>query len=175
MKISSRSLTYLVLAGALLAFPSRAQAARDQMPQADDPSMSPPMVAVVPPGNGALCGKASFLESLNLTDAQLEKMAALKDDFETDTAGKKAELKVLFRKMHNLMTMPTIDRGQITAVHDRINALITDLSNARLNYMMDKADVLTPDQRKQIRHKILTWQAFGGLGRWHRRHMPHHG
>jgi Spy/CpxP family protein refolding chaperone len=172
MKLTSQIFSTLILAGALLAVPALAAGLSDEVPGSEVVTFG--QMGECPAGmEGHHMGPGGdfhfnpaehFIKELNISDAQLEKMASLKDQYEASVGAKKAELHSLYRQVFSLMSQPTIDRGQITAVHDKINGLKTDLGNARLNYQMDRADVFTADQRKQLRHMMLAHQM-----------MPHHG
>ena len=173
MKTISYVLSSLAVAGAFFIAPAFAAELETQVPQSEDViavDLAADSSAIADRGEGGKeCG-----DRLNFTDAQLEKMAALKDQYMLATAGKKAELHSLMRQMMDQLTQPTIDRAKITGIHDKMAALRTDLSNARLAYAMDRADVLTADQRKEIHHRMLLHQL--GHGHWgHHGGMHHHG
>jgi Spy/CpxP family protein refolding chaperone len=177
MKLPSRLFSNLLLAGALLAAPAMAAGAVDEVPSDQVVSFGQ---MECPPGGGHHMGPGGggdfhfdpaehMIKELNISDAQLERLASLKDQFEVSVAAKKAELHSLGRQMFSLLAQPTIDRTQITAVHDKMNSLKTDLGNARLNYTMDRAEVLTADQRSKMRHFMLAHQMMhghGGHGKW---------
>jgi Spy/CpxP family protein refolding chaperone len=164
-KMQKYLLASLVLAGSILAVPARAQEADTAIPASED-VVADEMIVVNPPEIAFRPDGAECRAGMSLSDEQLEKMAALKDQYMLNTAGKKAELKALFHQMGSLLSQPAIDRQKISAVHERMTALKNDLSNARLAYIMDKAEVLTPEQRKALHHKMLMHQVIGH-GRWH--------
>ncbi|MBX9725306.1 MAG: hypothetical protein K2X81_28135, partial [Candidatus Obscuribacterales bacterium] len=107
---------------------------------------------------------------MNLTDAQLEKMSSLKNKFEDSTSAEKVQLGSLFRQMKDVFSKPEVDRQQAIALQTKINTVKNDLSTARLNLHLDEIAVLTPDQREQIRHRMLEREAFGGAGGHHHGH-----
>ncbi len=167
MKTANQILACLLLAGTMLAVPvtaaeltAQASPESDQMTDKYQQSLPEPCMK-----NG--CPQLSF------TDAQLEKLSTLKDQYELATAAKKATLKSLKCQVHKLMTEPNIDRQKITGLHDKINSLRTELSNIRLGYSLDRAEVLTPEQRSKMRHFFLTRQVMGH--RWHHKFWQHHG
>lgn len=161
MKPAKQLLSYILLAGTLLSVPAIAADLSEQTAADDQSEAASNQVAMRSSSCAPSDDRKSFFESLSMSDAQLEKMAKLKDQFDLNSASKKAELRSLFRQMGDLMTQPTIDRKQITSLQDRMNSLRTDLSNIRLSYALDRAEVFSADQRKQIRHKMLTHQMCG--------------
>jgi Spy/CpxP family protein refolding chaperone len=124
-----------------------------------------------PAGPGDRCG----FESLGLSDEQMEKFVAVKGQYEVSTAGKKAELKQKMRQMMQLLTDKDADKQKVLGLQAEINSLRSDLSNGRVSFMLDAAAILTPEQKKQIRHKMLTRMmrmcgpAPGHHMRWHGR------
>lgn len=126
-----------------------------------------------PPGFGGHGG--GFMKSLNLSDEQLEKLHNIRVKSKTGNALKQAELQVLSTQLQEALSAENIDKQAAFALQSKINALRADLSNARLASMIEKSEVFTAEQRKEIRHKMLQREgAFGGRG--HRGHGGrHHG
>ena len=60
------------------------------------------------------------------------------------------------------MTAPSIDHSKLASLNDSINSLRNDLSRTKLEYMEDRAEVLTPEQRAGLHHMMLMHEAMGG-------------
>ena len=118
-------------------------------------------------------GKPDFIQKLNITDDQLEKLAALRNQYEDKTSAKRAELHNLHRQIGEAMGQATVDKARVTSLHNRAQAIKNDLSNARLAYMLDRTDVFTADQRAQMHH----WRLVREFGHGHHHHhgWMHHG
>lgn len=135
----------------------------------------PPAMKGCPPGFGGHGG--GVMKSLNLSDEQLEKLHNIRVKSKTGTAVKRAELQVLSTQLREILSAENIDKQAAFSLQSKINALRADLSNARLASMIEKSEVFTPEQRKEIRHKMLQREgAFGGRGHGGRGHGGrHHG
>lgn len=110
-----------------------------------------------------------FDTKLRLTDEQRSKLGALRDQYTLDTAGKKAQLEVSFRQMHELLRQPTIDKQAVLNLEAKINSLKTDLSTARINVMLASSDVFTAEQRAQF-SKMMEWRGHCEGGHHGRKH-----
>lgn len=113
-------------------------------------------------GHSCHRGGASFFKKLNLNDDQLEKMVDLKTKYMSENVSSKGKLKVKKRELFNLMTKPGTTKDQALALQKEINELRAQLSNARVSFMLDASDLLTDEQRKELRHKMLVRQLAGG-------------
>jgi Spy/CpxP family protein refolding chaperone len=98
----------------------------------------------------------------SLSDSQLEKLRTLKDQAKLDTAQRKAQLKVYKHELFDLISKPSVDKEAALSLNTKINALKTELSNARLNFMLAAGDILTPEQKEQMRHRMLKRSVMGG-------------
>lgn len=107
-------------------------------------------------------------ERLNLSDAQLEQLRALKDKFFAANAPKKAQLQVLRNQLRSEMTKENIDKSAVLSVQSQINELQADLANSRIAQMIDAQQVFTPEQRKLMHSRMLHHGFRGGFGRHHR-------
>lgn len=112
-------------------------------------------------------GGVPVCEELNLTDDQLEKIHAIKLRRADEVGTKKVELMAQMRKLKDLLSQPTLDRQAVQQTQDKISGLKADIANQMINGLMDAHDVMSMDQRKQLRHKFLV----GGFGP----HFHHHG
>ncbi|HEY9760560.1 MAG TPA: hypothetical protein V6C97_35700 [Oculatellaceae cyanobacterium] len=122
---------------------------------------------------GEFQGRKAFKmeKRLGLSDTQLEKVAVLKDKSRTDTAAQKAQLKTLSDQLKLVITKPEINQSEAMQIQSKINDLRSQLSNEKLQERIDFMSILTPEQRENLRHRMLVSEAFGFSG-GHRMH--HH-
>ena len=105
---------------------------------------------------------------LAVTDDQFEKLYALRNSY-LDTIGPKAlQLGQLHRKLRDVLSSPTLDAKAASDIGSRINALKSEMGQARLDRMIASAQVLTSDQRKalhdkMIRHAVEEGMEHGGM------------
>jgi Spy/CpxP family protein refolding chaperone len=141
-----------------------------------------------PPGDCVMGpGMACQPPSLNLTDEQYEKIFALKRENMSKLGGKFSEVATQEMTLHDLLLQPTIDTAKVQGIQQRINALKAEMANARLQEEIGMMNVLTPEQRHQLRMCLLKHAAGplccgggGGFGhggktfiRRHERHQGH--
>jgi len=104
-----------------------------------------------------------FGKRLKLSDDQLEKIATLKSNFKTSVAPEFAQLKSLKFQLKDQMMQPTVDKDKVMTLESNINSVRSDLSTKRLTLKLDEMSVLTPEQKQELRHKMLVREAFGGF------------
>lgn len=92
---------------------------------------------------------------LSLSTAQLEKLSALKDKFKLDTAEDRAQLKVERHQMFSLLSQPTVNKEEVLTLESKMNALKNKISDARVNLLLAKSEVLTPEQKEKIHDHFL--------------------
>ena len=97
-----------------------------------------------------------------LTDEQVKRLLAIRDQNRIDTASKHAELISLSHKMTTLMGEESIDRRAVTELFSKMSALRSDLAKQHLELLLDTAEVFTPEQRSKMQHLILRRQASPG-------------
>lgn len=100
-------------------------------------------------GHGNGCDKFGRLD---LSDEQNEKLYQLKQKFADQIGMTKVEMKRERRKMRDLLTQATIDRKAIEAAQIKLNTFKTTLANAKLAFKLDASEILTAEQRKQLRY-----------------------
>ncbi len=118
--------------------------------------------------------KVSFARKMGLSDEQLEKIAALKDQQRVATASQKAQLKALSDQLKDVMTKPELDKQAALGLQGKINDLRAQLSNEKLEERINFMAVLTPEQKEILRHRILASEAFGGSFHKMRHHLRSH-
>ncbi|MBY0549029.1 MAG: Spy/CpxP family protein refolding chaperone [Candidatus Obscuribacterales bacterium] len=121
---------------------------------------------IVPPADEEIIavGAASPAQGMNLTDEQLEKIHVIKNSFKDSASKKVADLKTLQRQLRSTLLEEKVDRAKATDLQAKINGLKNDLSSARLAMKLDTYDVLTGEQKLQMRHRALQKEAFGRCG-----------
>lgn len=164
MKFNRQVLCNLVLSSALIGLPALAADPNN----ADQGQGASPPSGVVSLSDKKDCKKPCGIKS-TLTDDQLEKIAAMKDNFLTKTSAKKAELRTLGRQLRGLLTKKDVNRQEAFALQDKISTLRADLAKEKLAFRLDMMSVLTDEQRDSLRHRMLMKQAFGG----HHHHGRH--
>ncbi len=97
----------------------------------------------------------SWPEKLGLTDDQMSQLVSLKSDHEINTAKQKAELKANMEKLVLLMTAPKLDKQAILSLNEKIDSLKATLADARVDEMLSVMNIMTPQQREQMRHDML--------------------
>jgi Spy/CpxP family protein refolding chaperone len=107
---------------------------------------------------------------MGFSDSQLEKMASEKDQFLNKTASERSQLGILHRQLREELSQTNIDRSKAESILAKINSIKADLSTAKLDLKINEIALLTPDQREQMRHRMLVAEAFGG-GFGHHRHV----
>ncbi|HEY9787805.1 MAG TPA: periplasmic heavy metal sensor [Candidatus Obscuribacterales bacterium] len=95
--------------------------------------------------------QAQVAPRFTITEEQRAKISSLRDQFKLDTAQKKATLEVQQHKLVEMLRQPTVDKPAVLALNAKINALRTELSDARLNLMLAINDQFTPEQKEQMK------------------------
>lgn len=111
--------------------------------------------------------KDGVMQSLSLSDDQLQKMVNLRDKFNIATAAKGAEMRSLFHQIGAELAQPTIDKKALNDLHARSAKLQAELSDEHFKFMTENAEILTPEQRKKLHQSMLKHQAGPGG-----EHMP---
>jgi Spy/CpxP family protein refolding chaperone len=107
---------------------------------------------------------------MNLSDAQLQKMVSLKDQFLDKTGSERTELCNLHRQLKEVLSSSSIDRSRAEGIQAKINSIKDQLSIQKLDLRLDEISTLTPEQREQMQHRMLIGEAFGGHHGGHHRH-----
>ena len=139
----------------ICATPSKAQTE----PVADQPDETVLVLAesAGPDGSdfGGPEGNQPSPEKLGLSDEQMEKLVALKSEYEVKTAPQKAELCADMKKMGLMMSSPRLDKDAIMSLHEKIDSIKTELCTARVKHMLSAMDVMTDKQREEMHHHML--------------------
>jgi Spy/CpxP family protein refolding chaperone len=106
---------------------------------------------------------------IKLSDDQLEKLHALRQQYLSTDEPKKAELGILRTQEFDLLSQPTVDKQALLALQAKINTLKADLANSRVSFMADASSVFTLEQRQSMRHRMLEREFRGGSRHEHGR------
>ncbi len=109
--------------------------------------------------------------SPRFTDEQLEKIHAVRTKYGDGNAVRMAELEKLRHQIFDGLGQQTVDKSQVLALQGKINELEAAAGIDRAQMMIEMHDILSPEQRQQMRRHMLTHEGPGfGSER-----MPHPG
>lgn len=117
-----------------------------------------------PLGGGPKAGK------MNLNNDQLENIYNLKNKLQDDLGPKMIEVKKQSRHLRDLLTQENLNKDEITATQNQINALKAEIANLRLAFRVSMNENLTAEQRQQIRYRKLKPRKMRGK-RHHQKRM----
>jgi Spy/CpxP family protein refolding chaperone len=111
-----------------------------------------------------------------LSSDQFEKLYSLHNAFLDRIGPKKTELGKLHRQLRDALVNPSFDAKAVSDIGGRINSLKSEIASAKLDHVIAAAQVLTPDQRKALRERMIRHSVEMGHGGEHGHgHGPHHG
>ncbi len=93
---------------------------------------------------------SNFMEKLNLSDSQIEKMKALKTKSQKEMIRSGASLSEKMIDLHDEMANETLNESNIKNLIDEITKIQTHLFTTRLNTHLESVKILTPQQRKKL-------------------------
>lgn len=111
--------------------------------------------------------KDGFMEPPKFSDDQLQRMMELRDQHRIATASQHAELGALSHKLSLLLTADRIDRKEVGSIQAKIQALHSELASLNAKFAVDSAEIMTPEQRQKLRHRLLLHQGRPGFGPGH--------
>ena len=98
----------------------------------------------------------------SLTDDQLEKIHSFKNDFLDAVGPKKLAIASKKRKLRDSLLSANIDASEAKSLQGEINALTAEVNNLKLENKINCLNVLTEEQRKDIRNRMLRFQCRPG-------------
>lgn len=127
------------------------------------------------PGMGMGHG-CPFLSGENsLSDEQYEKFYAIKNKMKDEMGPKMLEMSKLRRQFCDELNRETIDAKAVAKLSDRMAALKGEMSHLFTGSAVDAMNVLTPEQRKEMRKKMVQGGGMGGCSLGFKgRMMRHH-
>ena len=103
--------------------------------------------------------------ALKLTDEQLEKLHVIRESHADNVMPKVADMMRLKRKQMELIASLSYDKQAVRDLQTKINSLSGELADERLTMIMESDGVLTGEQKKELRHTMLTHEPpMGPLG-----------
>ncbi|MDX2107027.1 MAG: Spy/CpxP family protein refolding chaperone [Candidatus Melainabacteria bacterium] len=104
-------------------------------------------------GMGASC---PYLEGENkLTDEQFEKFYQIKNRMKDDMGSKMLEMGKLRRQFCDELNRESIDTKAVSKLEDRMASLKAETSKVFTSAALEMMNVLTPEQRKILRQKMV--------------------
>ena len=128
-------------------------------------------------GEGGGCGHHGMFSDANkLSDDQLERLYAIKEDLKDQMGLKMVQCHSLSRKLKDVLSASSIDVGAAHDLQAKITGLKTDMSNIKLDGLIKMAQVLTPEQRHELRLHMLRGALghHGQHGHWGHSSHEHH-
>lgn len=122
------------------------------------------------PGMGFGSGMAIYAPTgLNLTKEQLEKLQALRTDFQEATLESRNKMQIDGLKLQQLWIADELDEDAILAKTEELSALRNQMQQKKTQHHLDVAKVLTKEQRTQFFHAARSGRRGmsrrGGRGR----------
>jgi Spy/CpxP family protein refolding chaperone len=90
-----------------------------------------------------------------MTDAQTEKLYALKSEFKAEVRPKVMDLLTAENKMRDLLTEPNVDNAQVVSLQGQINSARDALGNLKVQNKLQQMSILTDAQRQELHREFL--------------------
>lgn len=100
-------------------------------------------------------GARSFLDGIDLSDEQIEKIADLKHESFAKMAHARVDKMEMMHTIIKELAKPKIDRALIEELKGKIKETKTSMVDLMVDNMVAFAEILTPEQRKKIRIKRI--------------------
>ncbi len=89
------------------------------------------------------------------TDEQIERIRVVKNRYDDSALARMVELHKLHRQIFDALSQMNVDRSQVLSLQSKISELDAAGSNDRVQMMLEVHDVLSVEQRQQMRKHIL--------------------
>lgn len=93
--------------------------------------------------------EGKFIEQLNLTADQKQKIAAIRGQYKTQIDSQSQTMRKVAQELQTMMTNGT-DPNQLRQKHEQLMELRQQLQKLRFNSFLEIQQVLTPEQRTQL-------------------------
>ena len=106
-------------------------------------------------------------ERLDLSDAQKEKLRQIRRSAPAALMPKKQAVMEARMDLHDLMNKEQMDSGAARKAHEKVQQARNALESAQFDLRLQARDVLTPEQRKQLRKDLrpgAAWEKGGAHG-----------
>lgn len=111
------------------------------------------------PGMGAQQGGG--LGALDLSDAQREKVLAIREEHRKKNWAAMGEVRAEQYKLRSLYGAERLDADKIAAQQQKVDELRRQMLKSRVEAHNQIAAVLTPEQRKELRERAPGWMMDG--------------
>ena len=101
------------------------------------------------------------------TDEQLEKIHVIKTKYADSGASRMTELHKLHRQLGDALSQVKIDTAEVQSLQAKLSELESQAGQARVQMMIELHDLLTVEQRQQMRRHMLSHDLFGFGGPMH--------
>lgn len=105
------------------------------------------------------------LAELDLTDAQMEKISALRSQTQDQTAPMHLKLQSLERDFRSALVGSRLDQGELKRLRGEIAAQKQALDESMRESMVKTAEILTPEQRQSLKSSMNRAEFGGGFGK----------
>jgi Spy/CpxP family protein refolding chaperone len=100
-------------------------------------------------GRGAGIGRRLARE-LGLTEEQVAKALALREEFRTETRDLHEQVRTLMQQIPDLLRKPDLTKDELMAVHDQASELRDQIGEKRIEKVYEFLQQLTPEQREKL-------------------------
>jgi len=104
-------------------------------------------------GPGMMGGQGGMLAALNLSDAQREKVLAIQEEHRTKNWAAMGEMRAEQYKLRSLYGAEKLDADKISEQQKKVDELRRQMLKSRVAAHNQVAEVLTPEQRKELRQR----------------------
>jgi Spy/CpxP family protein refolding chaperone len=105
-----------------------------------------------------------YLDLINLTADQRQKVEAIRERFLPQVAGIRERLRERRMALADLLFARPLSRDEIKAAVEDISRLQLQLEGEIIDHIIEENELLTPDQQRQFRQVIIDQFRGGGLG-----------
>jgi Spy/CpxP family protein refolding chaperone len=105
--------------------------------------------------HGGKCGPGAFLQGLDLSDEQIDRIAEIKAQSFSKLAHAKIDIFELKKQVFKELGSATIDRNKINSIVQKIKEQKSQLADLMVGNMIALAETLTPEQRKKLRRNKI--------------------
>lgn len=105
-----------------------------------------------------------YLDLIDLTEDQRQKVELIRERFLPQVAGIRQELRERRLELADLLFAVPLDRDRVKAAVEALAALQLRLEQEVIDHIIEENELLTPDQQRQFHQVILGQFRGGGLG-----------